>query len=112
MDNQEEAVKCLQESLTNSLPQAIKEELSNTLDDVLQEILPKVHKELSNHDLHLVNNDEEISILKEENTNLKSQVEHLLTEVCDLHQKVNKLDKTLTNNSLQLSEINDSLDNP
>ena len=88
--NTSEAVKTLEESLASSLNSSIREHLANTLDNLLQERLPRISKELSNNTLHLVNNDEEISILKEENLGLRLKVEGLLGEIQELtqtHQK-------------------------
>ena len=85
--------------------------LSNSFDDLLQERLPKLSKQLSNNSLKLANNEEEISILKDENTNIRFKVEGLLGEVKELTQRVNNQDKLIKNNSMQLSDVSESIDN-
>ena len=106
-----EDVKNLEVTLANALNSSIREHLSNTLDDLLQEKLPRISKELSNNTLLIANNDEEISFLKEENLGLRLKVEGLLGEVQELKHRVNNQDKLIKNNSLQLSDVSESIDN-
>ena len=98
--NTSEAAKTLEESLASSLNSSIREHLANTLDNLLQERLPRISKELSNNTIHLANNDENISILKEENLGLRLKVEGLLGEVQELTQRVNNQDKLIKNNTV------------
>ena len=105
-----EAVKTIEEAIANSLNSSIREHLSYTLDNLLQEKLPRISKELSNNTLHIANNDEEIAILKEENQSLRLKVEGLLGEVDELKHRVNNQDKLIKSNTLQLSDISETID--